>query len=127
MNRHGSVIPQTLVIAIAAVALLECRGEPTPRDYQNTPPAVTHPVTSSADTPTAHGMSNATPQTGSGGVGTVAPYQPVDPTSRTTTLKDQSPSSAASTIEPGPPVGNSQHVTQTTSTAVTGTHLAPKP
>jgi hypothetical protein len=106
-----------VTVAIAAAVLLAaCRGERVPRDYQNTPPAVTHPVTSSQQTPTAHGLPgpSAEPSTGVEGKSQAPPAR----------LKDQAPSST----EPAPPVTNTQHVTQTSGAAVTtGTHVAARP
>ena len=106
-----------LTVALAVTLLLAaCRGERVPRDYQNTPPAVTHPVTSSQQTPTAHGLPGPAPEpsTGVEGKSTAPPKK----------LKDQAPSGT----EPGPPATNSQHVTQTSGAPVTtGTHLAMRP
>ena len=100
---------RTIAIAAAALALAACRGEKPPRDYQNNPPAMTHPVTTSSDTPTAHGMPNAAPEPNSGVEGKNITRKPINPVPPSTTLKDQPP------------------VTQTTSTAATGTHLATPP
>ena len=114
--------------AATAFLLLACgRGEPVPRDYQNAPPAMTHPVTSSSQTPTAHGLPGAAPEPSSGAEGTVAPNQPVSATAPTLTLKDQAPSTPNPGTDLGPPPANSPHTTQTTSTAVTSTHLASPP
>ncbi|MGZ4810214.1 MAG: hypothetical protein ACXVJT_12645 [Thermoanaerobaculia bacterium] len=79
-----------LVVAIAA-----CRGESPPRDYQNSPPAMTHPPQTQSQTPTAHGMpqAKAEPSTGVEGQTT----KPVDPTKATTTLKDQAPQTQTQT------------------------------
>ena len=104
-----------IALAAATLSLLACRGEAPPRDYQNNPPAMTHPVTSKAQTPTQNGMPAAAPEPSSGAEGTSAPYQPKNATSPTTTMKDQAPST------------DTQHVTQTSGTAVTGTALATKP
>src|SRR5436305_14870 len=43
----------TIIAASVLLLLSACRGEKPPRDYQNAPPAMTHPPTSSAQTPTA--------------------------------------------------------------------------
>ena len=97
-----------ITIALAAAALLAaCRGERVPRDYQNTPPAVTHPVTSSQQTPTAHGLPGPAPEPSKGVEGPNPPPKPK--------LKDQAPAT------------DSQHQTQTGGAAVTGTHLAARP
>src|SRR3989442_11904976 len=103
------------LLILPLVFLLACRGEPPPRDYQNNPPAMTHPVTSSSQTPTAHGMPGPKPEPNSGAEGKNVTRQPENPTAPTMTLKDQ------------PPTTDSQHATQTTSTAATGTHLAAPP
>jgi hypothetical protein len=80
-----------LALAIAATAVAGCRGEPVPRDYQNNPPAATHPVTSSSETPTAHGMPAAAPEPSTGAEGANVTRQPTNPLPPTTTLKDQAP------------------------------------
>lgn len=121
-------IDWSFVLLLAAVA--GCRGEPVPRDYQNSPPAVTHPVTSSSETPDAHGMPGASAEPTSGAEGKNVARQPTSGLAGTSTIRDQAPSgSTATTVayEPGPPAANSQHATQTTATAVTGTHLATPP
>jgi hypothetical protein len=93
-----------------------CRGERPPRDYQNNPPAMTHPVDSKSQSPAQHGMPGPGPEPSSGAEGTVAPNQPVSPIPPTNTLGDNAPS-----------VSSTQHATQTTGTAVTGTALARRP
>lgn len=100
---------RTIAVAAAVLTLAACRGEKPPRDYQNNPPAMTHPVTSSSDTPTTHGMPAAAPEPDSGVEGKNITRKPTNPTSPTATLHDAGP------------------VTQTTSTAATGTHLATPP
>jgi hypothetical protein len=107
-----------LALSVLAVA---CRREAPPRDYQNNPPAMTHPVTSSAQSPAVNGMPSGAPEPNKGVEGK-SNRKPTKETATTTTLKDQAPSP-----ELGPPAANSQHSTQTTSTAVTGTHLATPP
>jgi hypothetical protein len=115
-------------LAAAVTLLLGCRGEPVPHDYQNTPPAVTHPVTSSGQTPTAHGMPGAAPEPTSGVEGKNVGGQPTSATERSATLPDQAPSGSTATSvsnpDPHPPPGNEG---QTTHTVITGTHLATKP
>lgn len=79
-----------IIVALAAAVLLaSCRGEKVPRDYQNTPPAVTHPVTSSQQTPTAQGLPgpSAEPSTGVEG----------KTTREKTQLKDQAPVTGTAT------------------------------
>lgn len=62
--------------AFVVVALLmACRGEDVPRDYQNTPPAVAHPVDDPAQAPAAN-TNTAVPETSSGAEGTSGPYEP---------------------------------------------------
>ena len=75
------------VVFVAALifALAACRGEPTPRDYQNAPPAMTHPVKSDTQTPTARGVQVESPQPSSGAEGTVVKHD------TSTTLPDQAP------------------------------------
>ena len=107
-----------LALSVLAVA---CSREAPPRDYQNNPPAMTHPVTSSAQSPSVNGMPAAAPEPNKGVEGKNITRKPTTATASTTTLKDQPPA------ELGPPPANSQHATQTTSTAVTGTHLATPP
>jgi hypothetical protein len=80
-----------------AVALLGCRGEKTPRDYQNSPPAATHPVTTSSGTPTAHGMPGAAPEPSTGVEGKNVTGQPVNATTPTTTIKDNAPTATTAT------------------------------
>ena len=62
-----------------------------PRDYQNNPPAVTHPPQSKAETPTAGGGGSAPPQPSTGVEGTVGPYEPATETQPTSTLADTPP------------------------------------
>jgi hypothetical protein len=80
-------------LALAAIVVLfaSCRGEPVPRDYQNQPPAMTHPATSSTQTPTAHGMGSARPEPTTGVEGTAGPYKPTTPTGTTATTGDSRP------------------------------------
>lgn len=101
-----------LTLTFLMLLLTACHGEKVPRDYQNNPPAMTHPVTSSSQTPTTNGMPGAAPETGTGGRGYAAPAKPVDPAAgATATIKDQAPSSPT----PITPPANS---TITTSTQV---------
>jgi hypothetical protein len=73
------------------LSLLACRGETPPRDYQNSPPGMTHPVQSKAQTPTQNGMPAAAPEPSTGAEGPSAPNKPKDPTAPTVTMKDQAP------------------------------------
>ena len=72
-------------------ALAACRGEPVPRDYQNAPPAMTHPPQTKSDTPAAHGMGQAPPEPSKGAEGTSAPNQPVSPPATKTSVPDTPP------------------------------------
>src|SRR4051812_35431399 len=120
--KFPSLLAVLLAVLIAVLLFSACRGEPAPKDYQNTPPAVTHPATTSSQTPTANGLPAPGPEPSTGVEGkTTLPVTP----GTTTTIKDQAPSAADTASETGgPPLKNSPHATQTTSTAVTGTHLA---
>jgi hypothetical protein len=82
-----------VLLLILIVALAACRGERVPRDYQNAPPAMTHPPASKEETPSHHGMGEAAPQPDIGAEGTVAPRQPVapPPAPATTTIPDTPP------------------------------------
>ena len=111
----GSLPMRRVAVAALVVAVAACKGEKPPRDYQNEPPAMTPPVTSSSDTPTAHGMPGPAPEPNKGVEGKNVTRKPASPIPPTSTLGDQ------------PPVTDSQHATQTTSTAATGTHLATPP
>jgi hypothetical protein len=93
---------RTSILLVVALGLAGCRGEPVPRDYQNEPPAMTHPANNKAQTPTANGMPAAAAEPSSGAEGGGSPYKPVSPLPATSTLKDQAPGSApASTATSG--------------------------
>lgn len=77
--RHFAVI---LVLALAA-----CRGENPPRDYQNAPPAATHPAQTREESPAAKGMPPPTPEPSTGVEGTATG----ETSTVTTTIKDQAP------------------------------------
>ena len=77
-------------LLIITILMEACKREMPPRDYQNNPPAMTHPVTSSAKSPTGAGMKGAAPEPNKGVEGK-SNRKPVDPTKATTTLKDQPP------------------------------------
>ena len=74
-------------IAFAAVLVLAgaCRGEKVPRDYQNAPPAMTHPASSPAQTPAANGMPGPAPEPGKGAEGSNITQQPTSPIPATDT------------------------------------------
>jgi len=95
---------RTAVLAFAVLALAGCRGEPVPRDYQNNPPAATHPVTSSAQTPTAHGMPGAAPEPSKGAEGANITRQPISPLPPTSSVKDQAPAGSTATSVTAPHV-----------------------
>ena len=107
---------RTIVCLAAVAALAACRGEPIPRDYQNNPPAMTHPVTKSSDTPTAHGMPGPAPEPSKGAEGKNPSRKPESPVPPTYTLGDQAPTTT-----------DTQHATQTGGRAATGTQLKVKP
>ena len=92
----------TIAIAAALVFLGACRGEKTPRDFQNAPPAMTHPANSSAQTPTAHGMPGPAPEPSKGAEGANITQKPAGTAPASDTLGNQAP--------------------VTTSTAATATH-----
>jgi len=103
------------VVAFAIIAAA-CRGERIPRDYQNNPPAMTHPATKSSEAPSAHGMPGAAPEPSKGAEGKNVTRQPTSPNPPTYTLGDQPPT-----------VTDTQHATQTSGTVMTGTQLKVKP
>ena len=79
--------------AAAALLLAGCRGEKVPRDYQNNPPAMTHPPKNAAETPTANGMRGPSPEPSKGAEGHAVDPQPKTPqnapentTAQTTTV-----------------------------------------
>jgi hypothetical protein len=79
-------------ISLALIVLaFACRREMPPRDYQNNPPAMTHPVTSSAQSPAVNGMKPAAPQPNKGVEGNNITRQPASPIPPTMKLKDQPP------------------------------------
>jgi hypothetical protein len=63
--------------------LLGCRGEKVPRDYQNMPPAVSHPVDAPSEAPSRE-REIGIPEPSTGPQGTAGPYEPVAPTPTTT-------------------------------------------
>jgi hypothetical protein len=103
LYRHGTSIERrwfmrTIAVAALVLTVASCRGEKVPRDYQNQPPAMTHPVTTSSGTPTAHGMPNAAPEPSKGAEGKNVQRQPTNPTAPTTTLGDQAPVTQTTTV-----------------------------
>lgn len=90
MHREPTVLMRRFVIAAAVLAMLACRGEKTPRDYENEPPAMTHPPTNAKQTPAANGMQGAPPEPSKGVEGKTT--QPVNPVpAPPPKLKDQAP------------------------------------
>jgi hypothetical protein len=84
--------------AIAFLFILACQREAPPRDYQNNPPAMTHPVTTSSQSPTAHGMKPAAPEPSKGVEGKNVVRKPITPVPPPTlTLKDQPPATTTTT------------------------------
>jgi len=73
------MLRNALAATAALLLLAACRGEAPPRDYQNNPPAMTHPPTTSSGTPTAHGMPGAAPEPSKGAEGKNPQGQPVNP------------------------------------------------
>lgn len=66
---------KTALAALAVLGLLAgCRGEPVPRDYQNTP-TNTRSTDDREDAPTAE-WGTATPEPDATAEGTSAPYEP---------------------------------------------------
>jgi hypothetical protein len=91
-----------LIVAVVLI-LLGCRGESVPRDYQNAPPAMTHPPQNAKQTPAANGMQAEAPNPSTGVEGRKNSQQPVTP-----------PATGTSTMPDTPPV-----TTMTTTTTVT--------
>lgn len=86
------------MLAALVLALAGCRGEPAPRDYQNEPPAMTHPPLKASQTPSAHGMPAAAPEPNSGVEGKNITRQPASPIPPQPKLKDRPP--ATTTVHP---------------------------
>jgi hypothetical protein len=102
------------MLIAAAIAFSACRGEKVPRDYQNEPPAMTHPVNSSTQTPTIHGMPGPAPEPSQGAEGKTT-QKPVEPSPRApkTKVPDTKPAlppNAVTTMTPpGTPAGTTTH------------------
>ena len=86
---------RSLFLAILVAALMACRGEPVPRDYQNEPPAMTHPPLKKSQTPAANGMPGATPEPSKGVEGRNITQQPASPVPPQPKLKDQPPTTTS--------------------------------
>lgn len=85
-------------ILLLAIALAACRGERVPRDYQNAPPAMTHPPLKKSETPTQHGMPGPAPEPSKGAEGKNITGEPTSPVPPTPKLKDRPP--ATTTVRP---------------------------
>jgi hypothetical protein len=83
------------IVAATLLLLAACRGEKVPRDYQNAPPAMTHPPMSSSQTPTANGMRGPSPQPSKGAEGINVTRQPSSGTTPTEKLGNQAPVTTA--------------------------------
>ena len=73
------MLRSALAASAALLLLAACRGEPAPRDYQNNPPAMTHPPTTSSQTPAANGMPGAAPEPSKGAEGKNVGGKPITP------------------------------------------------
>lgn len=97
---NSSVRVRGLVMLVVIAALAACRGENPPRDYQNAPPAMTHPPQSKAESPAEKGLPQPLPETSTGGEGKTAVDTPITPPATgtgTTTIKDQPPATKTHT------------------------------
>jgi hypothetical protein len=86
----NSSISMRISLALILLALA-CRREMPPRDYQNNPPAMTHPVTSSAQSPANKGMPGPAPEPSKGAEGKNYRRQPTSPIPPTLKPKDTAP------------------------------------
>ena len=80
------------IAAAFLILLAACHGEKVPRDYQNAPPAMMHPATSSAQTPSVNGMRGAAPEPSKGAEGANITGKPASPFPATEKLGNQAPS-----------------------------------
>ena len=85
----------TIIAASVLLLLSACRGERVPRDYQNAPPAMRHPPTSSAQTPTANGMRGPAPEPSKGAEGINVTREPASATAPNEKLGNQAPATTA--------------------------------
>jgi hypothetical protein len=110
-----------LVLAAAALWLLSCRGEPPPRDYQNNPPAMTHPVTNRAQSPAANGMPGAAPEPSRGAENNATkPVEPSPLASKTpvpNTTPNLPPNAVTTMTPPGQPGSGTAGATSTSTTS----------
>src|SRR5690242_683657 len=93
-QRLNSTISMRIYLSLIVLAMA-CRREMPPRDYQNNPPAMTHPVTSSAQSPSQQGMKSAAPEPSKGAEGNNVSRKPTSPVPPTLTLKDTPPVTTA--------------------------------
>lgn len=102
-----------MLIGALALAVVACRGEKTPRDYQNEPPAMTHPVNSSTQTPTANGMPGAAPEPSKGAEGmTTKPVGP-SPSAPKTKVPNTTPGLPPNAVTTATPPGQAATTTHT--------------
>jgi hypothetical protein len=87
----------TIIAASVLLLLSACRGEKVPRDFQNAPPAMRHPPTSSAQTPTANGMRGAAPEPSKGAEGINVTQQPASATAPNDKVGNQAPTTTTHT------------------------------
>ena len=73
------MLRSALAASAALLLLVACRGERPPRDYQNNPPAMTHPPTTSSQTPAANGMPGPAPEPSTAVEGKNIGRKPVNP------------------------------------------------
>ena len=84
---------------------------------------MTHPVTSSAQSPSANGMPGAGAEMSSGAEGKNIGGKPTNPLAPTGTMRDQAPGATTSANpDLGPAAASRPATTQVTSTVVTSTH-----
>jgi hypothetical protein len=81
----------TIIAASVLLLFGACRGEKVPRDYQNAPPAMRHPPTSSAQTPAANGMRGPAPEPSKGAEGANITQKPASATTPDTKVGNQAP------------------------------------
>jgi hypothetical protein len=94
---NSSVRVRRLSVIILVIALAGCRGERVPRDYQNQPPAMTHPPQKKSETPTQHGMPGPAPEPSTGAEGKNITRKPTSPIPPTPKMKDQAPATRTTT------------------------------
>ncbi|MEA2786367.1 MAG: hypothetical protein QOF71_2471 [Candidatus Eremiobacteraeota bacterium] len=87
----------TIIAASVLLLFGACRGEKVPRDYQNAPPAMRHPPTSSAQTPTANGMRGPAPEPSKGAEGANITQKPASGTAANEKLGNQAPTTTTHT------------------------------